>query len=351
MRPTKRLASRLTGGATNGQSISLGTTSAATGTITNDDAVPTASVTVAPASVLENGAANLVYTVTLDHASQFDTTVTYALGGNASSANDYTATPSGFIVITAGATSGTITVDPTPDTTFETDETVSVTLTGGATNGQSISLGTTSAATGTITNDDAVPTASVTVAPASVLENGAANLVYTVTLDHASQFDTTVTYALGGNASSANDYTATPSGFIVITAGATSGTITVDPTPDTTFETDETVSVTLTGGATNGQSISLGTTSGHRHHHQRRRGPDRVGDGGSRLGLGKRRREPGLHGDAGSRLAVRHDGDLRAGRQRLVGQRLHGDAVRLHRHYGGSDQRHHHGRSDARHHL
>ena len=71
----------------------------------------------------------------------------------------------------------------------------------------------------------------MTVAPASVLENGAANLVYTVTLDHASQFDTTVTYALGGNASSANDYTATPSGFIVITAGATSGTITVDPTP------------------------------------------------------------------------------------------------------------------------
>src|SRR5207302_314525 len=175
----------LTGGATNAQAISLNpVATAATGTITNDDAVPTASIAVSPLSVLEDGATNLVYTVTLDHASAFDTTVNYSVSGTATEGTDYTGTSTHSITILAGQTSGTITVDPTADTTFENNETVTVTLTGGATNAQAISLNpVAAAATGTITNDDAVPTASIAVAPASVLEDGATNLVYTVTLD------------------------------------------------------------------------------------------------------------------------------------------------------------------------
>src|SRR5206468_10911875 len=62
------------------------------------------------------------------------------------------------ITILAGQTSSTITVDPTADTTFENNETVTVTLTGGSTNAQAISLNpAATAATGTITNDDAPP--------------------------------------------------------------------------------------------------------------------------------------------------------------------------------------------------
>ena len=59
------------------------TAGAATGTIADDDAI-TASVTVAPASVNEDGtgvAGTLVYTISLDHASAFPTTVTYTLTG------------------------------------------------------------------------------------------------------------------------------------------------------------------------------------------------------------------------------------------------------------------------------
>ena len=238
----------LTGGTTNAQPINLGT-AAATGTIINDDAVPTASIAVSPLSVLEDGATNLVYTVTLDHASAFDTTVNYSVSGTATEGTDYTGTSTHSITILAGQTSGTITVDPTADTTFENNETVTVTLTGGAT------------ATGTITNDDAVPTASIAVAPASVLEDGATNLVYTVTLDHASAFDTTMNYSVGGTATEGTDYTGTSTHSITILAGQTSGTITVDPTADTTFENDETVTVTLTGGTTNAQPINLGTAA------------------------------------------------------------------------------------------
>lgn len=140
------------GGSTNSQTIGLGTT-VATGTITNDDAVPTASIAVAPASVNEDGAPNLVYTVTLDHASAFDITVTYSVGGTATEGTDYTGTATHSITILAGQTTGTITVDPTADSTPESNETVAITLTGGTTNGQAISIGTPTA-TGTITNDD-----------------------------------------------------------------------------------------------------------------------------------------------------------------------------------------------------
>jgi hypothetical protein len=79
--------------------------------------------------------------------------VNYSVGGSATEGTDYTGTTTHSITIAAGQTSGTITVDPTADSTFENDETVVVTLTGGSTNSQAISLGT-DTATGTITNDD-----------------------------------------------------------------------------------------------------------------------------------------------------------------------------------------------------
>src|SRR5207302_1608984 len=137
-----------------------------TGTITNDDAVPTASIAVSPASVLEDCAPNLVYTVTLNHASAFDTTVNYSVGGTATEGTDYTGTSIHSITILAGNLTGTITVDPTADTTFENDETVIVSLTGGTTPAPTLFPYTTLfRSTGTITNDDAVPTASIAVSP------------------------------------------------------------------------------------------------------------------------------------------------------------------------------------------
>ena len=185
---------------------------------------------------------NLVYTVTLDHASAFDTTMNYSVGGTATEGSDYTGTTTHSITILAGQTSGTITVDPTADTTFENNETVDRHADRRQHQRARRSASTrATAATGTITNDDAMPTASIAVAPASVLEDGATNLVYTVTLDHASAFDTTVNYSVGGTATEGSDYTGTTTHSITILAGQTSGTITVDPTADTTFENNETV--------------------------------------------------------------------------------------------------------------
>jgi len=50
-----------------GSGYIVGAPSSAVGTILNDD-VPTATISVSPASVAEDGAPNLVYTVTLNQA-------------------------------------------------------------------------------------------------------------------------------------------------------------------------------------------------------------------------------------------------------------------------------------------
>jgi hypothetical protein len=116
-------------------------------------------VAVAPASVLEDGAANLVYTFTRSGASSSALTVSFSVGGTATFNTDYTQTgaatftgTSGTVTIAANQTTATVTVDPTPDTTVEPNETAILTVTAGT----GYTVGTPSVATGTILNDDGV---------------------------------------------------------------------------------------------------------------------------------------------------------------------------------------------------
>lgn len=223
-----------------GSGYTVGAPASATGTILNDD-VPSASIAVSPASVSEDGATNLVYTVTLNQAALTATSVNFTVSGTATSGTDFAAVSSP-LVIAAGATSGTITVNPTADATIEVDETVVMTLSAGA----GYTVGAPAAATGTILNDDS-PSVSIAVSPASVSEDGATDLVYTLTLSQASASATSVNLTTSGTATSGTDYAAitTP---VVIAAGATSATVTVNPSVDTTVELDETVTLTVAIG-------------------------------------------------------------------------------------------------------
>lgn len=94
-----------------------------------------------------------VFTVTLSSAAQVDVTVNWAVSGtgtNPANAADFGGTlPTGTLTIAAGATTGTITVNVTGDTTVEADETFQVTLS----NPFAATLGT-AAATSTIINND-----------------------------------------------------------------------------------------------------------------------------------------------------------------------------------------------------
>jgi hypothetical protein len=148
-----------------------------------------------------------------------------------------------------------VTVDPTADTTVEADETVVLTLLAGT----DYTVGTSGAVVGTIVNDDAaLPAITLAVSPASVAEDGTANLVYTFTRTGSTASSLIVNYSVTGTATLGTDYTGIGSASATVTfaAGSATATVTVDPTADTTVEADETVALTLAAGT----GYTIGTT-------------------------------------------------------------------------------------------
>ena len=74
----------------------------------------------------------------------------------------------------------------------------------------------------------------------------------------ASSTDTTLSYSVGGTATSGSDYTALPLS-VTIPAGATTATITVPINNDSLVEPNETVIVTLSSITSGDSDISIGT--------------------------------------------------------------------------------------------
>ncbi len=221
-----------------GTGYTVGTPDAVTGTINNDDTSIT--LAVSPESVTEDGTTNLVYTFTRTGVTTDALTVNYTVGGTATNGTDYTSIPTS-VTFAANSATATVTVDPTADTTVESDETVALTLTSGT----GYTVGTTTAVTGTINNDDTNVT--LAVSPESVSEDGTTNLVYTFTRTGVTTDALTVNYTVEGTATNGTDYTSIPTS-VTFAAGSDTATVTIDPTADTTVESDETVILTLASG-------------------------------------------------------------------------------------------------------
>lgn len=114
-------------------------------------------VAVAPASVTEDGAGNLIYTFTRTGATTTALTANFTVGGTATFATDYAQTgaasfaaSSGTVTIPAGSATAAVTINPAVDSTVEPDETAILTVS----TGSGYTVGAPAAATGTITNDD-----------------------------------------------------------------------------------------------------------------------------------------------------------------------------------------------------
>jgi len=211
------------------------------GTIANDDVIlPSITLAVSPSSVTEDGTSNLIYTFTRSGVTTNLLTVNYSIGGTANNGTDYASIPTG-VTFAANLATATLIVDPTADTTVESNETVALTLA----TGTGYTVGTTTAVTGTINNDDTSVT--LAVSPSSVTEDGTANLVYTFTRSGVTTNALTVNYTIGGTATNGTDYTSI-STSVTFAANSSTATLIVDPTADTTVEPDETVILTLATG-------------------------------------------------------------------------------------------------------
>jgi hypothetical protein len=115
---------------------------------------PNITLALSGATLTEDGNSNLIYSFFRTGAVTAALTVNYTVGGTATLGTDYSGiavTPATKTVsFAAGASTVTVTVDPTADSTIEPDETVALTLAAGS----EYSIGTTAAVVGTILNDD-----------------------------------------------------------------------------------------------------------------------------------------------------------------------------------------------------
>ncbi len=155
--------------------------------------LPTISISVTGSPALEDGTANLVFTVARNVALASATVVNISTSGTATVGADYTGNVT-TVTIPAGATSATITINPTADSTVEPDETVTLTVAAGT----GYTVGAPSSATGTITNDDINPT---TLTVTKVSNGGVGAFSFTGNNGWLSQTITTTSPGVGASGS------------------------------------------------------------------------------------------------------------------------------------------------------
>jgi subtilisin family serine protease len=224
---------------------------------------PPVGISITGGSIVEgnSGATQLAFTVSLSAPAAGTVTVNFATGGGTAIAgSDYVA-QSSVLTFAPGETSKTIPVDVIGDTTFESNETFGVTLSGASANARV----QTASATGTITNDDVQPppvTPTLAIASVSALEN-TGWLRFTVTLSQALATKVTVRFAtVNGTAVAGRtgDYTST-SGTLTFNPGETSKVVSVAVRNDSVVEADERFFVDLSraSGATISTARGTGT--------------------------------------------------------------------------------------------
>jgi hypothetical protein len=191
-------------------------------------------LSVADVSVNEGDPAKFV--VSLSKPAPQTVTFRYTTSNGTAGSSDYSGANNVSATIPAGASSTTLTVNTTEDTTVESNETFNLTLSNVV--NAVVADGTAQA---TIIDDDGKPNLSIN--DVSVTEGGTAT--FTVSLSKATSVPVTFTYAtVDGTAKAGEDYTST-SNNRTIPAGSTSTTIDVKTTPDSNGESNETFLLSL----------------------------------------------------------------------------------------------------------
>jgi hypothetical protein len=224
-----------------------------TGTITDDDALPTLSIDDVSLTEGDAGTTTATFTVSLSAASGKTVTVGWATADqDATQPVDYTA-GSGTVTFLPGATSETITVSVNGDTVAELDETFRIAL---ATPVDATLADATGM--GTIVDDELLPVIDIDE-PIALEGNGV--ITFSVTLSHQSASPVTVDWiTAAGTATDGSDYFDT-NGVVTFAPDDTLETVEITVNDDGTYELDETVAVNLSDpvGAPIGDAQGIGT--------------------------------------------------------------------------------------------
>ncbi|MGI9272726.1 MAG: Calx-beta domain-containing protein [Woeseiaceae bacterium] len=215
--------------------------SAATGTITNDD-FPRLSIANAVITEGDSGTIAMSFDVMMDLPAIGDVTADYVSSNLVATAgNDFTAV-NGTLTIAEGDTAATVEVIVSGDNEIELDEQFVVNLL----NPSSNVLIDDDEATGLIINDD-FPKLSIGPASVSELDAGTRTLAMPLTLDAAALEDLEVSYMTAdGTAVAGDDYVAA-SGSVTIPAGDLTTNIPIETVGDTVIENSEAFQVSITG--------------------------------------------------------------------------------------------------------
>ena len=287
----------------------------AAGTILDDDLPPV--LTVADVSVIEgnSGTTAATFNFTLSTASAFPISVDYSTAaGTATVDADFTAA-TGTVSFAPGETSKQVSVNVLGDLLDEADETFQLLLADPV----SVTLAQPHA-TATIVDDDQPPALSIADVTVEEGNTGTVAATFAVTLSAASGREISVRFVTANvEAIAGTDYAAA-TGTLVIPAGATTGSITVNVNGDLSDEPNERFEVRLTEPS----NVEARRRRRRGHHPRRRRPADALGRRrddarGRRRRLHQRRRDP--HALGAQRLR-RH--------RRLLDGRRHGhDAAGL----------------------
>ncbi|MCL1470136.1 Calx-beta domain-containing protein [Argonema antarcticum] len=241
-----------------GSNYNVVTTSAVTGTITNDDAA----VEFSQANYQVNEDGTVVgATVTINRTgltnSPGSVDVKFA-NGSATGGTDFTNTTQ-TINFASGDTSKTVTIPINDDNLVEGTENFTISL---ANPSAGISIATQNSATVQIIDNDVPPTLSISDIAQSEGNSGTTNLNFTVSLNTAAGQTVTVNYATQDNTATTadSDYTSA-SGSLTFNPGETQKTVSVVVNGDTKYETDETFNLNLSNSinATSTNSVGVGT--------------------------------------------------------------------------------------------
>jgi hypothetical protein len=233
---------------------SLGPQTEVTLTITDDDPLPTLTISDVTITEGDSGLTSLQFKVGISAASGKAVTVDYSTAdGSAQAGSDYQAV-NGTLTFALGQTAQTVTVTAIGDSSAEPDETFVVNLSNPTNANIGVGQGQ-----GTIKNDDQAPAGALQFSAIdySAGENDAEASI-NVMRTNGSAGAVSVDFAVTAGTAQANDFTAA-SGTLHFADGETSKTFVVPIVNDQTNETEETINLVLSnpkGGASLGSPDS-----------------------------------------------------------------------------------------------